>query len=148
MDWKPEYATGIDNIDRQHMQIIDIITQFENISEDKARWHEVRPLILRTRKFMDFHYSVEESLMQILPYPHRNAHRAEHRREQQHIADIEFGILCGTIRDSLAPQIRHCLFGHIAAADKQFGQYALRQFGQPSPAKGKGGAASVAVRGD
>jgi hemerythrin-like metal-binding protein len=143
MDWKTEYATGIHNIDRQHQQIVEFITLFETISQDRERWHEAHPLILRTREFMQFHFSVEESLMQLLPYPLRHAHRAEHRREQQHIADIEFGVLRGTIRDSLAPQMRHCLFAHIAAADQQFAQYALRQFGQRPPAAGRLGASGL-----
>ena len=46
-----------------------IITRYEVLSEEKASWHEVHPLIVRTREFMEFHFSVEESLMRLLPYP-------------------------------------------------------------------------------
>src|SRR5471030_1115480 len=146
MKWKAEFATGIHNIDYQHKEIVDIITLFEKISEDKASWHEVHPLVLHTREFMEFHFSVEESLMRLLPYPDCDAHRAEHQRELQHIADIERRMLRGNMHDRLVPLMRHCLFGHIVAGDKRLAQYALSLFSRRSPGKGKDGAAGVAVR--
>lgn len=146
MKWKSEFATGIHNIDHQHKEIVEIITLYEKISEDKPSWHEVHPLILRTREFMEFHFSVEESLMRLLPYPDCDAHRAEHQRELRHIADIERRMLRGNMHDRLAPLMRHCLFGHIVAGDKRLAQYALSLFGQRSPGKGKDAAAGVAVR--
>jgi hemerythrin len=146
MEWKAEFATGIRNIDHQHKAIVEIITLFEEISGDKASWHEVRPLILRTREFMEFHFCVEESLMRLLPYPDCDAHRDEHLRELQRIANIERRTLRGNMLHRLAPLMRHCLFGHIVAGDKRLAQYALSLFGQRSPGKGKEGATGVAVR--
>lgn len=146
MEWKAEYTTGIRNIDQQHAHILQMITMYEDIAEDKARWHELRPLFLRTRQFMEFHFSVEESLMRLLPYPNCEAHRAEHLLELRHIADIEQGTLGGTIRNSLAARMRDCLFGHIIAGDKRFAQYALRLFDQRSPGKPRDGVDAVAMR--
>lgn len=148
MIWKTEYATGIHNIDQQHREIVEIITQFENLSEDKANWHEAHPLILRTKVFMQFHFAVEESLMRLLPYPDRDSHRAEHQRELQHIADIERRMLRGDSDQSLALLMRNCLFGHIVTGDKQLAQYALGLFGPRSAGKGRGGAARQSVRYD
>jgi hemerythrin len=118
------------------------------MSLDKATWHEVHPLILRTREFMEFHFSVEESLMRLLPYPDCDAHRAEHRLELKHIADIERGVLSGAIRDSLAARMRDCLFGHIIAGDKRFAQYALGIFAERSPGNRKGRGGAAAARGE
>ena len=146
MDWKAEYATGIRNIDHQHAQILQIITLFELLSGDKARWHEVHSLILRTREFMEFHFSVEESLMRLLSYTDGAAHRAEHQLELKQFADIERGILTGTIHGSLAARIRDCLFGHVIAGDKRFAQYALSLFGRRSPGQGKDRPGGAAMR--
>ncbi len=148
MKWKSQYATGIRNIDQQHREIVDFITQFENLSEDKAVWHEAHPLILRTKVFMQFHFAVEESLMRLLPYPDRDAHRAEHQRELEHIADIERRMLRGDRDQDLALSMRNCLFGHIVAGDKQLAQYALGLFGPRSAAKGRGRATRESVRFD
>ena len=148
MKWNEAYATGIHNIDHQHKEIVGLITRYEKLSEDKASWQEVRPLVLRTREFLEFHFSVEESLMRLLPYPDCDAHRAEHQRELQHIADIERLMLRGNMHGRLAPLMRHCLFGHIVAGDKQFAQYALSLFGQRSTGKVKGSAAGLAAHCD
>ena len=146
MEWKSEFATGIHNIDNQHKEIVEIITLYEKISEDEASWHELHPLILRTRKFMEFHFSVEESLMRLLPYPDCDAHCAEHQRELQQIADIERRMLRGNLHDKLAPLMRNCLSGHILAGDKRLAHYALRLFAQHPTGKYKDGAADMAVR--
>ena len=146
MKWNAEFATGIHNIDQQHKEIVEIITKYERISEDEARWHEAHPLILRTREFMEFHFSVEESLMRLLPYPDYDAHRGEHRRELDHFAEIECRMLQGDMHHRLAPLMRQCLFGHIVAGDKRFAQYALGLFGQRSRGKSRDGATLVAAR--
>lgn len=146
MEWKPEYATGIHNIDHQHKEVVKIITLYEKISEDKASWREAHSLILLTTEFMEFHFSVEESLMRLLPYPDRDAHRAEHQRVLEHISDIERRMLREDMHDRLAPLMRHCLFGHIVAGDKRLAQYALGLFGQRSPGRGTDGVAGMAAR--
>ena len=148
MKWKTQYATGIHNIDQQHREIVDLITQFENLPEGKAVSHEAHPLILRTKVFMQFHFAVEESLMRLLPYPDRDAHRAEHQRELEHIADIERRMLRGDKDQRLAQSMRNCLFGHIVTGDKQLAQYALGLFGPHSTGKGRGGATRASVRFD
>jgi hemerythrin-like metal-binding protein len=136
MDWKAEYATGIGNIDHQHAHVVQLITQYEAMSETEMSAHAVHPLILRTRRFMEFHFSVEEALMRLLPYPDCEAHRAEHQIELKHIADIERGVLNGVIRRSLAARMRDCLFGHIIAGDQRFAQYARGLFrGRPAGPK-------------
>lgn len=148
MKWKTEYAIGIHNIDQQHREIVEIITQFENLSDDKAVWPEAHPLILRTREFMEYHFAVEESLMRLLPYPDRDAHRAEHQRELRFYADIERRMLGGNMDHRPALLMRHCLMGHIVAGDKQLAQYALGLFDQRAAAKGRGAATRESVRHD
>jgi len=145
MEWKAEFATGIRNIDNQHKEIVEIVTLYETLAENKASWQEVQPLILRTREFMEFHCSVEESLMRLLPYPGCEAHRAEHRRELQELADIGRWVQHADMRDRLAPLLRQRLIGHIVAGDKRLAQYALSLFGQRSPGNGKDRIADVAV---
>lgn len=135
MKWRPEYATGIDNIDDQHRQIVEIITEFEEISERCSRWHEFHPLIRRTAEFMKFHFLTEESLMQLLSYPECEARRADHERELKHIESIERAVLRGTIRTTVALQMRRRLFRHIRTTDKHLAQCALSPFGHGSSSK-------------
>jgi hemerythrin-like metal-binding protein len=136
MKWKAEYATGIHNIDNQHRTIVGFITQFESMAETEAHWNDAHRLILRTREFMEFHFCVEESLMQILPYPDSAAHRAGHQHVLRQIAQLEDRVFRENMRDELAPLMRNCLIDHIVGGDKWFAQYAIGLYGHRPPGGG------------
>jgi hemerythrin len=147
MKWETKFGTGIHNIDQQHRELAHIVTQYENVcAQDATSLREVRPLIMRTREFLQFHFSVEESLMRLLPYPEFDVHRAEHQNELEYIADIGRRILSGNARPSLAALIRRRVFAHIANGDRHFAQYALRIFGQRPAADGEDASSGTAIR--
>lgn len=132
MEWKAEYATGIRNIDDQHQKVLEFVTLFEGLSGNTADWTEVHRLILRTRQFMEFHFSLEESLMQLVPNADSAGHRAEHRHVLANLADLEGQARLEIKTDELVPLMRRLLFDHIVESDKRFGRHALegwRDFG-------------------
>jgi hemerythrin len=132
MEWKAEYATGIQNIDNQHQRILELITLFEGLTGDTAHSVDAHKLILHTREFMEFHFSVEESLMHLLPYADSAVHRAEHGCVLANLADLEGQVRLGIKKDELVPTMRHLLFDHLAGSDRQFARHALgkwRDFG-------------------
>lgn len=120
MEWKAEYATGIQNIDDQHRNILDLVTRFENLSGDTGDWIGMHQLILRTREFMEFHFSVEESLMRLVPNLDSAVHRAEHRYVLANLAELEGQERLEIKKDELVPLMRHLLFDHIVGSDKYF----------------------------
>jgi len=125
MEWKAEYATGIQNIDDQHRKILELMTLFEGLSGGAGEQIAMHQLILRTRKFMEFHFSVEESLMRLLPYtPHSAVHRAEHGYVLANLADLEGQARLEVDKDELVPLMRHLLFDHIVGSDKYFARHA------------------------
>ena len=125
MEWKAEYATGIQNIDDQHQRILELVTLFEGLSGDSADWIATHRLLLRTRKFMEFHFSVEESLMRLVPSADSPAHRAEHGYVLANLADLEGRVRSEIKMDELVPLMRHLLFDHIVGSDKYFARNAL-----------------------
>jgi hemerythrin-like metal-binding protein len=132
MEWKTEYATGIQNIDDQHQRILELITAFEGLPGDSADRSDMHKLILRTRAFMEFHFSVEESLMQLLPYADSAVHRAEHRYVLANLAEIEGRVRRELKKEELVPLMRHLLFDHLVGSDRYFARHALdkwRDFG-------------------
>jgi hemerythrin-like metal-binding protein len=132
MEWKTEYATGIQNIDDQHQKILELMTLFEGLPGNSADWSDMHKLILRTRAFMAYHFSVEESLMQLLPYADSAVHRAEHRYVLESLADLEGEVRRKIRKDELVPLMRHLLFDHLVGSDQHFARHALakwRDFG-------------------
>ena len=125
MDWKVDYEIGIQTIDDQHRMLLRFITQFEVLARDGAHWNDVYPVLAHTREYMRFHFSVEESLMQILRYPDAARHRAEHEGILRQITAIERGVLCRNLKSDLLPVMRHWLFNHMLVSDIPFARHAL-----------------------
>lgn len=125
MNWKDEYAIGIQEIDNQHKTLLEFITDFEQAVEGKAHWNTVQPLIARTREFVKFHFAVEESLMHIVKYPGFAAHRAEHQNVLDQLAALEHRVLRRETMGELQQMMRTWLFQHIIESDQPFARYAI-----------------------
>ncbi len=128
MEWKAEYATGIHNIDDQHRIVVEFVTEFERAAQAQPGADELHRLLARTDAFLQFHFHVEESLMQLLPYPHAAAHRLEHQAILRQIAAVESRLLRARRPDNLALLMRDYLFEHIVVGDKWLAQYALELY--------------------
>ena len=63
MQWKDEYAIGIPEIDHQHKILLGYLTEFERAFAGQLHWNTVHPLIVRARGFVQFHFAVEEAVM-------------------------------------------------------------------------------------
>jgi len=137
MQWKTEYETGIRNIDEQHRAIVEFVTLFEQAAESRSPRNDVPGLISRARTFVEFHFRVEECLMQLLPYPELESHAAEHRntlREIERLERLDGQTTHENGRGELARRMRGCLLGHILAGDKWLAKYALELYDGPSSA--------------
>lgn len=125
MEWKDEYAIGIEEIDSQHKTLLEFITDFEQAVAGHAHWNTVQPLIARTREFVKFHFAVEESLMHIVKYPGVAAHRAEHQHVLAQLAALEHRVLRQETKGELQQMMRTWLFQHIIESDRPFAQYVI-----------------------
>lgn len=125
MEWKSEYATGIQELDLQHETLLQFITDFEQAVEGRVHWNTVQPLIARAREFVKFHFAVEESLMQIVNYPRLVPHRAEHQYVLKQFAALEHRVLRQEMKEGLLPMMSAWLFDHILESDQPFARFAL-----------------------
>lgn len=125
MQWKTEYAIGIQEIDNQHRTLLGFVTEFEDAVAGRAHWNTVQPLIVRAREFVRFHFAVEESLMQIVDYPQFVGHRAEHLYLLKQFSLLEQRVLRQELKAELLPMLSAWVLHHIVDADRPFGEYAL-----------------------
>ena len=128
MEWKAEYATGIPEIDLQHRTLLQFITDFERAVTGQLHWNTVQPLIVRAREFVTFHFSVEESLMQISNYPRLAGHRAEHQYVLKQFAALEHRVLRQEQNKELLPLMSAWLFDHIIESDQPFARHVLDSY--------------------
>ncbi len=122
LKWSTELEVGLEDVDRQHKQLINIINEL-NIAIEYSQPNSVMlPLIERLDEYAHSHFAVEEDIFTTYSYPERAAHEAEHAafiesikyiRKQCEIIDTPMST---KIRDFL----RGWLFTHIKTKDMEY----------------------------
>ncbi|MCP5459653.1 MAG: hemerythrin family protein [Gammaproteobacteria bacterium] len=128
VDWSDELSVGIQEIDEQHKELLNILNEL-NEGLHGVKRKEVRLNVLnKLVEYTKVHFAVEESLMRILDYPDYEEHKAEHDRL---IVEInEFRDLFG--QDEVTPTyellifLKRWLFNHIMKVDKHYEQHFIK----------------------
>jgi hemerythrin-like metal-binding protein len=88
LEWKEEYATGIDDVDDEHKDLIDVINRLhELLLADDAKL-TVPAFFARLIDGVSAHFALEERIMGESAYPDREAHRADHERLLDEMRDL------------------------------------------------------------
>jgi hemerythrin len=132
MEWSDSLSIGIDEIDKQHMQLVAIIGNFQRKFGEKDRYLEsvmgqtINYLVRYTR----FHFDMEESFMKSISYPDLENHKLEHRKLLEELTSVLVK-LRGT--KAYTPVefyyfLTRWATEHIAEKDKMIGTFFKEQF--------------------
>lgn len=130
-DWKPEYAVGISEIDRQHQElfrmaneIYDRVLDVQNDTEMGA----VMELLDALGAYAGDHFSLEESLLMRYDYPQLAEHQLEHEGFRAQLAEMLEGQLSQKqVITELIKFITQWIFKHICSADMAYAPYLKAQ---------------------
>ena len=74
--------------------------------------------------YVDKHFEFEERMLSECGYPHLDAHREEHAKIRQKVADLTSGILDGAeITNDIVATMREWIIGHIGEEDVEYAHY-------------------------
>jgi hemerythrin len=123
-DWDEAYSIGVDEIDIQHKQILSLIKKNYLLAANTIENNEVKKLLDELNKYMRYHFSSEELLMQIYEYPKYTEQKIQHdlliRELSMHINEIDSGK--GNMVQLLFTMMKWFI-GHDNEYDKEFGKY-------------------------
>ncbi len=78
LKWKNEYSVGVEIIDSEHRQLIEMINKafdsVENMEEDEV----LSELVEEMRRYAMTHFATEEKLMREYGYPEAEEHKKQH----------------------------------------------------------------------
>ncbi len=129
LEWRDEWCLGIHEIDRQHMQLAELLNHLADLLQIVLTTNPstassmllVRQLMEQTRQ----HFKDEESIMREHDYPHLVDHHRQHLLLLTEIQDFISQIEAGSRQfdyDSLTA-MKHCLIDHVAKDDMDFASY-------------------------
>jgi hemerythrin len=78
MQWTPKMSVGVAELDDDHKVLIRIINQLSASLDDEARRRAVRQSLIALKRYAQYHFGREESVMAASGYPTLGAHREEH----------------------------------------------------------------------
>ncbi len=88
LEWKEEYATGIEEVDDEHKDLIDVINRLHDLLLADDAKLTVPAFFDRLLKGVTAHFALEERIMGESDYPELAAHRQDHERLLDEIHDL------------------------------------------------------------
>jgi len=134
MEWTDEYSVNVEEIDKQHKQLVAMLNQFykeltadDDSSESKKR--ALNGLVGKMAEYTVYHFQTEETLMERSAYPSLRAHKKEHDEFVAKVTDVkdrfESGKLILTVE--VTNFLKKWLREHILGVDKRLGSHLRRQ---------------------
>jgi hemerythrin len=122
--WKENYSVKVKSIDDQHKKLMDMINEFYDNITLKSNLENVTTLLSNLKKYVEFHFSLEEKYMVLAEYQGYNQHKKEHEKFIAKIADLEERINSGRLVLSLEVTtfLKDWLINHILVSDQKYSE--------------------------
>ncbi len=131
MEWKEEYSIGVQEIDQQHMQLVRVISSFnDSISDHSSSLNrEMGSILVFLVNYTHYHFSSEEAFMARIHYPELNHHKTAHAQLVSQLKEVLEKL---KTHQSYKPIqfyyfLMKWLTDHIAGEDHKIGDYLEQQ---------------------
>ena len=117
MEWKEEYSIQLPEIDREHQNLVDCVTEIESAF---SRREAVQPAIAKLVYLTRTHFTLEETLMRILGYAGLEAHMQEHKKFLADLKALEQESLTKGLSPESIAKLNGWLEEHFVSDDRQY----------------------------
>lgn len=123
--WSSELELGLEHIDNQHKQLVNLINEL-NIAIEYGQPNSVMlPIVTRLQNYADTHFKAEADIFTSCDYPDRATHEADHAAFVDSIKYIRRQ--CELIDAPMSTKIRDFLMGwlsnHIKSKDLEYKRF-------------------------
>jgi hemerythrin len=134
VEWNDNYSVGIDLIDGQHRQLIELTNTLYKgclAGEESARRYFMET-IQSTVDYVKYHFSAEEKLMEHFKYPNLLNHKSQHTGFVLKILEDVKSFQSGKkfVPNTFVRYLKDWILSHIAVMDRQYADYILNQKGR------------------
>ncbi|OOZ39970.1 bacteriohemerythrin [Solemya elarraichensis gill symbiont] len=120
--WEDEFSVGVEELDRQHKQIIEVINTLADKPRMFRRFQNVSSALMELTNYVSEHFLLEEKLLQENGYPNLLEHPKKHTLYSNKIVDFCQGSLDGKrdVPTELIDFLTHWWTNHILHEDMQY----------------------------
>jgi hemerythrin len=128
VSWRQEYSVGVDEIDYQHKDLLNLVNYAMNHctgnKEEERKFFD--GIIENVIKHLKDHFSTEEKIMEKTNYPKYNEHKDEHDKTIDFLIKNTEEIKQGKIELNLfeiTEYVKNWILGHVPEHDKEASVY-------------------------
>ena len=127
IEWKKEYNTGIEKIDKQHKKLVELINKLHDEIILKKDCDSVQEIIVDLKLYTIFHFTTEEKLFKKYGYnsTEYDEHIEKHNTFRKKIADFMGDTTSSQLELGyfVAEYLKKWLTVHILVADMKFASF-------------------------
>ncbi len=123
--WKKEYSIGIESIDTQHKELVELINQLKKGIDESKDAEILKDILPKLIDYTKVHFADEEKQMEAAGYPELILHKAQHKILIKQIIELLENLKIGKTNLSLSlfDFLKNWLLRHVLDHDKEFGYY-------------------------
>ena len=88
LQWKPEYSVGVDSMDDEHREMIDLINDIYERLESDSNVEQIEACLGDIFSTISMHFALEEKMMRSSNYAEYQAHKDDHENLLDQIRDL------------------------------------------------------------
>jgi len=88
LSWHPEYSVGIDAVDYEHREMIDMINELHNELQGRKDAASIEQFLGDIHMTISAHFALEERVMQRSAYAEFEAHKEDHEELLDQIRNL------------------------------------------------------------
>ncbi len=122
MPWGPKLATGIDQIDTQHKELVRLVNLLHAAMRQQKGAQEVGRVLDELANYTVFHFGFEEKLFDRYKYPDTENHKKFHRDLVAKVVAFQKDFSAGkaSVTMELMDFLKNWLRGHIMGTDMAY----------------------------
>ncbi len=123
--WEGKYALGIDKIDYEHQEILNLINGLIRAMNTKRG---IKEAFIKLKDYTIMHFTEEEEYMQSINYPSYESHKRVHEKLLGALGKFAVELEAGRLqKDKLASFLKNWLFTHIMGIDAKYAEHGRNQ---------------------
>lgn len=125
IQWSTALSVHVEEIDRQHMKLIEMINTLVNAMQMGAGKAQVEEILSEMAQYAEVHFATEENYFRKFQYPEAEAHGAEHRQFVEEVSKLrtEYDRGVQGLSIKVLAFLSDWLRNHILDSDKKFGPF-------------------------
>lgn len=108
VEWRDDFKTGIDSVDHEHFEMIELINETHAQLSENAPFDEIEECLGEIYAQISAHFALEETVMKLRRYDEFEDHKADHEKLLDSLLDIMGSFDAGNF-DGMSDELSVCL---------------------------------------